>query len=297
MVHIPSSMRTRSVGDELIGLRRAAGLNGAEMARKLGWENSRLNRIEHGMYRATEVDVTQWVTILGYPRPMLDHLLTMLRQCDDGFVVQPHGIRLPDQLHTLIRHETAAQSIHNFEMAVVPGLLQTKAYVHALLVGGGFVSPDKLDALSEARIARQCIFRRPMQPSCTFYIHEFALRLPVGSLRVMNDQVMHLAFMANSHGVSIRIIPACHGPYAGVAAFSLMECADGLQLPVVFAEITGASLFLDDSAIVKEHRTLLAELDRIALDEGQSRSWLVKLAGEYDQPGDGPYVAGVLDLA
>ena len=66
MVHIPSSMRTRSVGDELIGLRKAAGYTGAEFARKLGWENSRLNRIENGKYNVSEVDITQYVTILGH---------------------------------------------------------------------------------------------------------------------------------------------------------------------------------------------------------------------------------------
>jgi transcriptional regulator with XRE-family HTH domain len=66
MVHIPSSMRTRSVGDELIGLRKAAGYSGLQMARKLGWEDSRLYRIESGKYHATEVDITQWVTILGH---------------------------------------------------------------------------------------------------------------------------------------------------------------------------------------------------------------------------------------
>jgi len=143
------------------------------------------------------------------------------------------------------------------------------------------------------------MFNRPMQPDCTFYIHEFALRLPVGGSRVMNDQAMHLAFMANAHRVSIRIIPAAHGSFAGLSggAFALMSDVDEQRLPVVCAEITGASLFLDESAIVEEHHTVLNELDRIALDRGQSRSWLVKLAGEYDRPGDGPNAAGVFDLA
>jgi hypothetical protein len=266
------------------------------MSRRLGWENSRLSRIENGKYHATEVDITQWVTLLGQPRAVLDDLLTMLRQSEDGFVLQPHGIRLSDQLHTLIRHETAARSIQNFEPAVVPGLLQTRDYAHALLSGNGLVPAERLDGLVQARLDRQRMFNRPLQPECTFYLHEFALRLPVGGGRVMNDQAMHLAFMASAPGVSIRVIPAAHGPHPGGGAFSLMD-TDDQQLPVVYAEITGASLFLDESAIVKEHLAVLAELDRIALDGGQSRSWLVKLASEYDRPGDGPHVVGERDLA
>lgn len=286
MVHIASSLRTRSVGDELIGLRKAAGYNGAEFARKLGWENSRLNRIENGKYRTSEVDITQYVTMLGHPRPVLDHLLTMLRQSEDGFVVQPHGVRLADQLHTLIRYETTARTIHNFELAVVPGLLQTRSYTHALIANAGRVPPEKIPGLVQARLDRQCMFNRPMQPDCTFFIHEFALRLPVGGSHVMNDQAMHLAFMANAHRVSIRVIPAAHGSFSGLSggAFVLMSDADEQCLPVVCAEISGASLFLDDRATIEEHLVVLKELDRIALDAGQSRSWLMKLASEYDRP-------------
>ncbi|MFD9734067.1 helix-turn-helix domain-containing protein [Umezawaea sp. NPDC059074] len=288
MVNIPSSMRTRSVGDELIGLRKAAGYSGMEFARKLGWENSRLNRIENGKYRTSEVDITQYVTTLGHPKQVLDQLLTMLRQCEDGFVVQPHGIRLSDQLHTLVRHETTARTIHNLELTVVPGLLQTRGYASALMESGR-VPADRLPGLVQARLSRQCLFNRPRQPYCTFYIHEFALRLPVGGDRVMNDQLMHLAFMANSHGVSIRVIPTSRGPFTGIGtgAFALLDSIDALQLPVVYTEMPGASLFLDETAVVEAHRVVLKELDRAALDGGQSRSWLVKLASEYDRPGDG----------
>ena len=172
MVYIPSSMRTRSIGDELIGLREAAGYSGVQMGRKLGWENSRVNRIEHGKYNTSEVDVTQWVTILGHPRSVLDDLLTMLRQSNSGFVVQPHGQRLPDQFHSLIRHETKAQTIQNVELAVVPGLLQTRSYAEALMRNEGIIDEDLIQTRVQARMDRQSMFNRPKQPDCTFYIHE-----------------------------------------------------------------------------------------------------------------------------
>jgi hypothetical protein len=284
MVHIASSLRTRSVGDELTGLRKAAGYNGAEFARKLGWENSRLNRIENGKYRTSEVDITQYVTMLGHPRPVLDHLLAMLRQSEDGFVVQPHGVRLADQLHTLIRYETTARTIHNVQLTLVPGLLQTRDYTRALLSGDGTVAADQLEGLVQARMDRQCMFSRPMQPECTFYISEFALRAPVGGGRVMNDQAMHLAFMANASRLAIRVIPVERSPLSGLRTpFSLMSFSDD-QLPVVSVELVGASLFLDDRSLIQAHLAVLANLDRIALDRGQSRSWLMRLASEYDRP-------------
>jgi len=287
MVNIPSSMRTRALGHELIGLRKAAGYSGMEFARKLGWENSRLNRIENGKYNTTEIDITQYVTTLGHPRRTLDQLLTMLRQATDGFVVQPHTVRLSDELHTLVRHETTSRSIHNFQLTIVPGLLQTKKYASALMAGFRLGEKDRIEGLVQARVARQAIFNRPMQPACTFYIHEFALRLPVGGSRVMNDQVMHLAFMANAHRVSIRIIPAERGAFTGVGggAFTVMDHADDQHLPIASVELVGCTLFMDDSSTVRAHQEVLEELDRVALDRAQSQSWLVKLASEYDRPG------------
>lgn len=141
------------------------------------------------------------------------------------------------------------------------------------------------------------MFNRPKQPECTFYIHEFALRTTVGSRQVMYGQIMHLAFMANTYGVSIRIIPTDLGPNASFKGpFMRMDYGDE-DLPVVYVEHQGVSMFMDEAAVVEGHAVVLKSLDRIALDEGQSRLWLVNLASEYDQPGDDPHALGLPDLA
>jgi hypothetical protein len=96
---------------------------------------------------------------------------------------------------------------------------------------------------------------------------------------------MHLAFMAHRPGVSIRIIPNSIGPHAGLTgSFMLMGYARDDQLPVVCVEYAGASLFIDEPEILEAHVAVINQLDRSALDEGQSRSWLMNLASEYDQP-------------
>ena len=64
-----------------------------------------------------------------------------------------------------------------------------------------------------------------------------------------------------------------------------MDHLDDQRLPVVYSEMVGASMFMDDHSAVDAHLAVLAELDRVALDRGQSRSWLMKLASEYDRPG------------
>jgi hypothetical protein len=46
------------------------------------------------------------------------------------------------------------------------------------------------------------------KPAVTCFIHEFALRLPVGGSRVMHDQCLKLLFETQRHLTTIRVIPA-----------------------------------------------------------------------------------------
>jgi hypothetical protein len=63
---------------------------------------------------------------------------------------------------------------------VVPGLLQTADYARALIRETGIVPAGEIDDRVAARLARQNLFSRERPPRFTYYLHEYALRLPVG---------------------------------------------------------------------------------------------------------------------
>ncbi|MFJ8668111.1 helix-turn-helix domain-containing protein [Streptomyces sp. NPDC093600] len=49
-----------ALGARLRELRTEAGLNGKDMAARLGWQRSKVSRLENGKQTATDADVTAW---------------------------------------------------------------------------------------------------------------------------------------------------------------------------------------------------------------------------------------------
>ena len=125
------------------------------------------------------------------------------------------------------------------------------------------------------RGTRSCIGRT--RPSFTFFVHEQALRLQVGSTAVMHEQLLHLVLMAGLPNVTLRVLPASAAERSMFGGpFRLFEYRD--HHPLVYLDGPLSGLFLDDPGYVDDYRQLLPALASVALDEGQSRSFAAELA-------------------
>lgn len=277
----------RELGAELRRRRELAGYNGLEMSRRLGWSPTQISRVETGARYITPADVAIYLSSCGVPRDDMDPILELAREVRNDYRFKSHGEKLPDELTTLIFHETTAATIDGFELTVVPGLLQTEDYIRELLRETGQYSGASMEFRVQARIDRQGLLRKSEPPWCTFFIHENGLRMPVGSRRIMQDQLLQLTFLAAWQRCRIRVVPIAAGP-RGLAnsPFQLMGYAD--HGAVVNVEQESASVFLDSSEHVDHFRRVLARLDHAALDEGQSRQFLAELASEFERAEDGP---------
>jgi transcriptional regulator with XRE-family HTH domain len=286
MAERDSTARGRELGAELRRRRKAAGWQVGEVAHKAGWSLAKVSRLENGTRGQSEVDVAIYLTLLGVHREELNELLDLAREPDDGYQVRQHGERLPDELRTLVFHETNADSIHSYEPLIIPGLLQTERYARAAFRWAGLVPVDGIESRVRARMDRQGVLRRRDPPVVCFFIHENALRSSVGGPRVMNEQLLQLVFLTSLPHCLIRVVPADAGPQGGLGGqFRVMRYA--AHGPVVYLENQTTSLFLEGHADVDTYRRILARLAEIALDEGQSREFLAHLANEQDRPEEG----------
>ncbi len=274
------TIRSRELGE---GLRRAmkrAGINGNQAARQLDLSPTMISRLLSGHRHPT---VAQVAGFLGMCRVMGAERDRLLALCDEQHVpgwLQQHGSRLPRQLVTLIDHETKAVVIGDFQSTVVSGLLQTGDYARAVISRIANVPADEVDDRVTARLARQSLFGRDRPVRFTFYVHEFVLRLPVGGLAVMADQLHHLQQMSLRPHITLRVVPAAFGAHAATAgSFTLMEFAE--FKPVVYVESETSSLFLETPQESKAYRSILAALADAALDEGESRELIATLATEF----------------
>lgn len=270
-----STARARELGAELRKLRESTGLAALDFARVVGWSNSKVSRVENGLWGITEIDVVRFA---AYCRATKDEMEDLVDRCREAEIP---GYWLSKRLSTLVYHETTAESSVSYDPLIVPSMLQTENYA-ATLIGCEGLHPKDAKYRINARMDRQEQLERRQ---FGFFIHEQALRLPVGNDRLMNEQMLKLVLVAEHPWISVRIVPTSAGAGSWLGSeFVLFHYADAR--PLVYLENGPLGLFLEDHEYVVTHRKRLAAISDVALDRGQSRELLATMASEFDTPED-----------
>jgi transcriptional regulator with XRE-family HTH domain len=285
MPHREPTMRSRELGEGLRQIMQDAGLTGKEAAKLLDVSASFVSMLLSGKRTASEVDVAAFLGVCRAKGPERERLLALCREQDTPGWFQQHGSRLPKQLRTLIDYENRAVTISAFEATLVPGLLQTGEYARAVISRIVNVPAEEVGDRVAARLARQSLFSQERPAAFTFYLHESALRLPVGGPAVMAEQLRHLHRMSARSYLSLRVVPLALGAHAATAgAFRLMEFAE--FKPVAYLESETSSVFLERAEEIQAYRNILRSLADTALSEGQSRELIAALATELYADGE-----------
>jgi len=182
------SVRQRRVSAELRTLRVAAGLTCRELADALDCSESKISRMETGNRGLYADDVSAILGVLHVPTARRNELLALVREGEERNWHEVHG-KLPTNWKDLIRFETEAISIQNYEPMLFPGLAQVPDYSRALIQGSNpKLSENEIDALVAARMTRQVIFSRRPAPRIHLIVDETVLTRPVCPAEVMRAQ-------------------------------------------------------------------------------------------------------------
>lgn len=122
--------------------------------------------------------------------------------------------------------EARAGMIRVFEAQSIPALFQTEDYAGALLMAGIAQDPQRL---LQDRLQRQTLLSRDPAPFITVLLSQNVLEWPVGSPRIMLDQLSRLLEAAAERNVALRIVPRTWetGAYPGLdGSFTLMSADD-----------------------------------------------------------------------
>lgn len=274
----------------------AVGLNQSAVARMLGWSASKVSRMISGKRCGSTEDVAAVLAVCGITGPKRDELIEIARHANEQSWWQEFGDRLPPELRTLSDYEDCAIAITSFETAVIPGLLQTNDYMTARLTVTPTIPRHEIEERVRARQMRRAILERATPARCRFFIDEYAVVRAGAGRRVMSDQVHHLLRMSVRPHIEIRVVPDRAGFHAGQHPFHLMEFTE--LYPVLHLENMTSVLFLERKDTVEGYRSVVAELSTIALDEGQSRDWLARVATSLGRPRkDRDAPRGIYELA
>src|SRR5258705_2613850 len=135
------------VGIQLHRFREAAGITPDEAAFEIRASRSKISRMENGLVRFKERDVTDLLTLYGIiDEKTRSGLVTLTRQANTPGWWSKYGDIMADWFEAYLGLETAASVIRTFELQFVHGLFQTEDYARAVTMLGHTSAPaDEID--------------------------------------------------------------------------------------------------------------------------------------------------------
>ena len=265
--------RNRRIGARLRAIRRQRTdltLEGA--AELLGWSPATLSRTENGNREITSEEVAIIVTAYQLPAAERAEIIQDARaEHSAGWWDRPlPGV--PEEMGVLASYAADANSLTDWAVSLVPGLLQVEPYAMALMTSDGITGEDaRLRWVARKR--RQKILGNV---DYTAFIHEAAVRIPFGGADAHREQLKHLA-AARERGIAVRVVPG-RLPY-GVISHSWLYMTFPNTSPVVNVEVAEGGVYLfDDQA--KLYTAKVRQLDQLALPSATTSDMLRALAKE-----------------
>ncbi|MFG2026833.1 helix-turn-helix domain-containing protein [Streptomyces sp. NPDC048825] len=282
MQHGPA-VRRRKLGAELRALRTRAGLTSGEAARRVGWHQSKVSRIETGRSGVKAADIRRLLDAYDVRDPELLELLVVLAGAyGDGRHRWWNAYRglLPPTYRDFISLESQAGAMRTLENSVVPGLLQTPEYAREVTRAALDGLPDgKVDALVEVRLARQEVLRSETPLRLSAVLDEGVLRRSVGGPEVMARQLRRLRDAARLPHVRIQVLPFGVGAHVGVTGpFVIFSFSTTSDLDVVVLDHLTSSLYLEREEDVQAYTEAFNSLQIHALSPEDSLDFIAGLA-------------------
>jgi transcriptional regulator with XRE-family HTH domain len=132
-------------------------------------------------------------------------------------------------------YEAEASALYLFEHALLPGLFQTEAYARGILSQHPDATEAEVAERVAARMARQAVLNREVPPRVWAVISEPVLHREVGSAKITQEAIAHVAELSRRPGVTVQVLAK--------------SVHVGLQGAFAVADATGASssAYLEDA--------------------------------------------------
>ena len=206
-----------TVGRQLRLRREAAGMRAAEFGEAVGYGEDLVYKVEGGkrIPRQEYLDRADEVLEAG------------------GLVAAAwedvKRVRYPKKVRELATMEAKAVEIGIYESNGVNGLLQVADHARALFRAmQPPYSPDEVERMVAARVARASVFERSPAPALSFVLEEAAVRRPIGGAVVWRRQLERLLEVGRLHNVVLQVMPLDCESHSGMdGKIELLKFADG----------------------------------------------------------------------
>ncbi|AYC40385.1 MULTISPECIES: helix-turn-helix domain-containing protein [Streptomyces] len=206
-----------TVGRQLKLRREAVGMRAGEFGEAVGYGEDLVYKIEGGKRIPRQEYLDRADEVLG-----AGGLISAAWE-------DVKKVRYPKKVRELAKLEGQAVEIGVYECNIVAGLLQTPEHARAVISAAQPpYSPDDVERMVNARLARQSVFERDPAPSIHFVLEEAALRRPIGGTMVWRRQLEHLLKVGQLHNVVLQVMPLNTEVHSGLdGRIEVLKFPDG----------------------------------------------------------------------
>ncbi|MEU5309248.1 Scr1 family TA system antitoxin-like transcriptional regulator [Streptomyces sp. NPDC021562] len=206
-----------TVGRQLKLRREAVGMRAAEFGEAVGYGEDMVYKVEGGKRIPRQEYLNRADEVLGAGGLIAATWEDVKR------------VRYPKKVRELARLEGQAIEIGLYESNIIAGLLQTPEHARAVISAAQPpYSPDDVERMVTARVARQSVFDRDPAPSIHFVLEEAPLRRPIGGTMVWRRQLERLLEMGRLHNVTLQVMPLNSEVHSGLdGRIEVLKFPDG----------------------------------------------------------------------
>jgi transcriptional regulator with XRE-family HTH domain len=273
------TVRRRELGALLRRLRTDRDWTVDYVAQQLLCSPSKISRMETGHRGASARDIGDLCDLYGVDGEQRKHLTELASEGKQRAWWQRLGL----PYSTYVGLEAEAESISDFGLGGLPGLLQTADYARAILRAAvpRWV-PEIVEQRVNGRIARQQILTGPDPPRFYAVIDECVLHRIVGSPAVMHAQLTRLLEITEFPNVDLAVIPFEAGALpSSNNKFIILGFASPTVADVVFVEGLTGDLYLDDPDEVETYNITFRALGDLGGTTEQARAKISSMIRAY----------------
>jgi hypothetical protein len=273
--------RRRRLSIELKKLRETNAFTCAQVGQALDWSGSKVNRMETGSGRVQPSDIDALCRFYDTTDELREFLKSLAREAKTRGWWQVHGAGVPEWFNIYIGLEQDASTFRQYQCELIPGLMQTEAYVGELHRTGAHMSAEDIDRAVQVRMERQAMLTRADAPDAWFVVNEGSLRNVIGDRALMREQLERVVESAELPTVTLQILPFDSGTYPATGTFTMLGFPAPEDPDLVYRDGITDAVYLEGEHHVREYTKAFDGLRAAALSPQRSVQLIKSVLKEY----------------
>ncbi len=266
------------LGEALRQLREDSGRSLDAAAAHIGKNRQRLIRLLDGKATLTRDELEKLITFLGAGKQLRRELAALGEEARKKPNDEPYTDLGPGAYRRVAYLEAMATTVRSYEKGIFPALVQSPAYVEALMeLSHGIwwdeaADQERLDRAAIRLERQRRVFESKKDKEVHLLFTDDAFDAVVGSSEVMREQVTHVLSMVDAQPrLTVQVVPAAvrNNPaqHGGLTLFGFGEVLRTIgSLPVVY----GPATYFDKEPDTRCLERAFAKLCELALSRSET---------------------------